>query len=428
MTKSTQPQTSLGAALIDAIAERGPITFADFMEIALYHPEGGYYTGGGIADTSGARARQGWAGDYLTSTDLHPLFGAAIGRQLAQIWDLLGQPNPFVVLEDGAGRGDLARDIHAWTLDQEQDAPPGFPVALHYRTRDLRLGERPYPSEGGPAVNMPPSACHQSRITNHDSATSMAEASAEPAPSVILTNELIDAFPVHRVVRRDEAWSEIYVDAAPLGDQLGLVLTAGPLSTPALSDYLERYGVRQAALPDGWQGEINLRAETWMAAAAARLAPRGVVITLDYGDTARKLYHRNRRLGTLTAYHHHQIAADPLALVGEQDLTAHVNMTALIASGRQQGLRLAGLVTQRDFLLALGLREDAERLGARNYPLATTARATDAGQVDYLRLASLRHRVAALLDPAGMGGFRVLVQQRGLPGAARRLRGLQPSS
>lgn len=391
-----QPQTPLGAALIAAIAERGPITFRDFMAIALYHAEGGYYT-------SDTRQRQGWEGDYLTSVDLHPLFGAALGRQLAQIWELFDRPDPFVVLEDGAGRGLLARDIAVWAGDPDGDAPPGFAAALHYRQRDMTpTGRQEVPD--GPA----------------------------PAPHVILSNELIDAFPVHIIERTAADLAEIYVDVAGAtygsevaGESPRLVERAGPLSTPELAAYLDRYAIDWRAMAPGWRAEINLDAERWMAETAQRLGSRGVVLTIDYGDTARQLYSPARRQGTLAAYRRHEVAEDPLALVGAQDLTAHVNFSALIAVGRSQGLRLAGLATQRDVLLALGIRADGDRLGSRLYPHATTARHTDAGQTDYLRLASLRHRIAALLDPAGMGGFRVLIQQRGLPGARTRLRGLQ---
>src|SRR5215475_6695360 len=108
LTPQQTRQTPLGMALAQAIGERGPITFADYMQIALYDPTAGYYT-------SGSRQRVGWEGDFITSADLHPLFGAAIGRQLAQLWKQLGRPQPFVVQEDGAGRGLLARDVLAWS-------------------------------------------------------------------------------------------------------------------------------------------------------------------------------------------------------------------------------------------------------------------------------------------------------------------------
>ncbi len=385
MATHTRGQTALGQALAAAIAERGPITFADYMEVALYYPEGGYYTQAG-------RVPQGWEGDYLTSTDLHPLFGAAIGRQLAQIWDLLGRPRPFNVLENGAGRGHLARDIATWAAES---APDGFAEALAYHPRDIRDVVAPPPADA-----------------------------ADPSGPfhVVLSNELIDAFAVHVVEHTADGLAEVYVDAT--GTPPHLTERLGPPATPAVADYLARFAIPWQRFPLGWRAEVNLAAEAWLARVADRLAPHGVVITIDYGDTARRLYTAERRRGTLLCYHQHQISDDPLALTGAQDITAHVNFSALIATGQRHGLRRAGLVTQRDFLLGLGLRTEAEALAAQRFPLAETARHTDAGQRDYLRRASLRHAIAALLAPAGMGGFRVLIQQRGLPGSGKTLLGL----
>ena len=384
MAHHLHQQTPLGAALTQAIVERGPITFADYMEIALYHPEGGYYTRPNATP-------QGWSGDYLTSTDLHPLFGAAIGRQLAQIWALLGQPIPFVVVEDGAGRGHLARDIATWA--RESDAPAGFAAALAYQARDVRAAGQDAPEALGPY-------------------------------HVLLSNELIDAFAVHIIERTAEGLAEVYVDAT--GDPPRLVQRLGPPSTPAVAEYLDRFAIPWRRFPLGWRGEINLAAERWMSQAASLLTPRGVILTIDYGDTARRLYTTERKHGTLLCYHHHQVSDDPLALTGEQDITAHVNFSALIAAGRQRGLRLAGLVTQRDFLLGWGIRRDMAALEQQRFPLAESERHTDAGQHDYLRRASLRHAISALLDPHGMGSFRVLIQQRGLPGIGKVLLGLHP--
>jgi SAM-dependent MidA family methyltransferase len=393
------PQTELGRVLAEAIGERGPITFADYQQIALYHPQGGYYT-------DPARTPQGWEGDYLTSADLHPLFGAAIGRQLAQIWALLGQPVPFVVLEDGAGRGLLARDVFAWARDPLGDAPADFADAVHYWLRDVQ-GERQFLPHPQPF----PSAEEEAEIPQ--------------LPQVILSNELVDALPVHVVERTAAGLAEVYVDAVPRDGAWRLVERLGPLSAPDLVAYFARYGVAWERMDPGWRAEISLAAEAWMTQTAQRLAPRGCVITIDYGDTAKRLYTPDRRHGTLRCYFRHALGDDPLALTGLQDITAHVNFTALARVGRVHGLKQAGLVTQRAFLLALGIRQDADALGSRLFPLAETERHTDAGQRDYLRRASLNHAISALLDPAGMGDFRVLVQHRGLPGAGNVLLGLR---
>lgn len=384
-------QTPLGQALAAAIAERGPITFADYMQIALYHPDGGYYA-------NAATPRQGWHGDYITSVEVHPFFAIAIGRHLAEMWDLLGQPDPFVVLEDGAGRGVLGSRIARWASNAAGDAPAGFAVALRYLMRDQR-GTWRHDPDGG-----------EVQVVEH------------PAPHAILSNELADAFPVHIVERAADGLAEVYVDATGVPPQL--IQRLGPLSSAEATGYLDRFRIPWQRMPVGWRAEIPLAAEAWMARAAGELAPRGSILTIDYGDTARRLYSADRRCGTLTAYFQQQISEDPLLRTGEQDLTAHVNFTALIRAGRAHGLRLIGLTTQRAFLHALGLREYARDLESR-FPLAMTARHTDAGQHEYLQLMTARHALAALADPHGMGAFRVLGQQRGLPGARKHLRGWQ---
>ncbi len=383
MPDDTQMQTLLGQALAASIAERGPITFADYMAIALYHPDGGYYT-------SNSQTRQGWSGDYLTSSDLHPLFGAAIGRQLAEIWELLDRPDPFTVLEDGAGRGLLGRDIAEWAAGD--GAQRAFASALRYRCRDAGANTWEIGTAGDPLAGSP--------------------------PQVILSNELIDALPVHRVQCNGDALAEIYVDVSvdAAGTPPRLIERLGPPSSPEVATYLDSFGIPWRDYPDGWSAEVNLSAMAWMRNAAAELAPRGVILTIDYGDRADRLYTPERRLGTILGYRQHRVSENLFEWTGEQDITAHVNFSALIAAGEAPGLQPVGLVTQRDFLIALGLQTDAERLGRERYPAAFTARHTDDGQRDYLRLSSLRHRIAALLDADGMGGFRVLVQQRGLTG------------
>jgi SAM-dependent MidA family methyltransferase len=364
-------QTQLGIMLAEAIAERGAIPFAQYMQIALYDPDMGYYT-------RPVRPRFGWEGDYITSIDLHPLFGAAIGRQLAQIWTILGNPLPFIVHEDGAGRGFLGRDIHTWAKDPSMDVPDGFLDSLRYIMRDA--GERIWEIEG------------QDRPIP-----------LEP-PHVILSNELIDAFPVHIVTSAANGLQEIYVDVHK--NPPYLIERLGPLSEPELDTHLDRYHIP-------WKK------------VSQRLASQGCIITIDYGDLAKSLYVSERFRGTLASYRHHHLADNPLTFTGDQDLTAHVNFSSLISVGRLHGLRLAGLTTQRDFLLALGIRKDADRISCQLYPFADTERHTDAGQADYLRKVSFNHKIDALLDPHGIGGFKVLIQHRGMPGLGRQILGLQ---
>ncbi|HEU5439068.1 MAG TPA: class I SAM-dependent methyltransferase, partial [Ktedonobacterales bacterium] len=241
----------------------------------------------------------------------------------------------------------------------------------------------------------------------------------------VVSNELVDALPVHLVEKRDGALAEVYVAVDERTGQL--VERLDEPSSQAVSGYLDAYHIPWRGYADGWRAEVRLAAEPWLRDTTAPLS-HGYVLTIDYGDTARGLYTRDRRRGTLAAYSRHQLAERPLAQPGHQDLTAHVNFTALIASGRLLGLRLAGLTTQADFLKRLGVRAEAEALAQQLYPAAETERHTDRGQADYLRKRTLLGAVATLLNPHGLGGFRVLIQQRGAPGTSRRLFGLGPQN
>ncbi|TMC19714.1 MAG: SAM-dependent methyltransferase [Chloroflexi bacterium] len=374
--KVRQPQgkmymtsTPLQQLIIERIQKEGPLTFAEYMRMALYDPNYGYYTTG--------PTKIGWEGDYYTSTDVSAFFAHCMGRQLYQWWQKLGQPVRFIVLEQGAGRGNLAQGIHAWA---KRDAPE-FYAALDYGIEDIRLGQD---------VNAP-----------------MNNAGTSPPPSVILSNELIDAFPVHIVEARDQRLYEIYVDVQ--GDRLCEV--PGEPSTAEVANYLDSYKIPWTSFGDGWRAEINLDAVRWMRR-TAHLFRRGFILVIDYGDKARALYTRYRHRGTLACYFHHQMNERPLVRPGEQDITAHVNFSALIQEGRRQGLRLNKFTTQRLWLEELGIHEELEQRRLSEFAEADTARASDRGQVALLQWYNLRQRVAALTDPTGMGNFKVLILRR----------------
>ena len=395
----------------DEILRDGPMTFARFMALALYHPRLGYYSGGGTG-----REPLGWSGDYFTSGDVHPLWGWAIARQLHQMWVLLGQPGRFDVIEPGAGRGALARDV--WAHAREQ--APAWAKALRYTLVDraeednpLRLARERRLAEELAALEVPAEAVRWIADPRDLAPGSLVGA--------VVSNELVDALPVHVVEKRGETLAEVYVAVDERSGRL--VERLAPPSSPAVATYLDAFHVPWHSYPDGWRGELRLAAGPWLRDATAPLA-RGFVLTIDYGDVARHLYTRDRRRGTLLGYAHHQLVERPLAQPGQQDLTAHANFTALIEEGRMLGLRLVGLTTQAEFLRGLGIHKEAERIAALRYPAADRERHTDRGQADYLRKRALLGAVATLLNPHGLGGFRVLVQQRGVPGAGRRLLGL----
>ncbi len=357
--------TPLDSIIYERLREAGAITFAEYMDLALYHPQYGYYRSG--------PPRVGWAGDFFTSAHLHPLFGACLARQLLRMWEALHHPQPFVVVEEGAGQGLLAQHIQ----DAIRQSAPALAEALRYQLVDI--GQR----DGGPAA-------------------------LAGAPHVILSNELVDAFPVHVVETQGGRLLEVYVveRQGRLAEQLDAP------SSEAVASYLDRFKIPWRSFGDGWRAEINLRALDWIRATAARLVSGGFVLTIDYGDTARRLYIRERRRGTLLCYYRHTTNEEPLARPGRQDITAHVNFSALIEEGRRAGLRRSRFTTQRAFLLGWGIREQVEAIRASAFAVADAARHTDQGQADLLRYYSLRNAVEVLLDPRGLGGFRVLMQRK----------------
>ncbi len=357
--------TSLEQRIIDRIHQQGPLTFADYMRIALYDPDDGYYITGS--------AKMGWEGDYFTSTDLPAFFAHCLARQLIQWWKKLGQPTPFVVLEQGAGRGYLAQEIATWARDNE----PTFYAALEYHTEDIRTGQD---------VNAPFSSIK---------------------PTVVFSNELIDAFPVHIVEIRQQHLYEVYVDVSK--GQLYEVLSEP--GTAEVTSYLDKYHIPWASFSEGWRAEINLDALRWVQQTAS-IIQRGYILTIDYGDKARDLYTRERQRGTLACYFQHHLNERPLSHPGLQDITAHVNFSALIDEGRRQGFHLHKFTSQRRWLEELEIKNELEQLRQNEFSAVDTERATDRGQIALLQLRNLRQHVATLTDPAGMGNFKVLVLRR----------------
>jgi SAM-dependent MidA family methyltransferase len=356
--------TTLRDLIIEQIERGGPLAFADYMRMALYEPGHGYYVSGA--------AKMGWEGDYFTSSDVSALFAHCLGRQLVQWWEKLKRPDPFIVLEQGAGRGNLAADVRAWAIQ----SAPELVAALDYRTEDIHLGQD--------AIDGMNAQVH-----------------------IVLSNELIDAFPVHIVEARAGKLYEVYITT-----QDGhLCEVLGDPSTPELAAYLERFRVPWATFGDGWRAEISLDALRWLHN-TARLIRRGYILTIDYGDKASALYTAQRPRGTLRGYTHHRLSYNPLAHPGKQDITAHVNFSALIDEGRQLGLRLHRFTTQRDWLKHLGIDEEVERRRASEFSAIDSDRASDRGQVALLKWYDLRNRLATLTDPSGMGNFKILVLRR----------------
>jgi SAM-dependent MidA family methyltransferase len=365
----------LAAPLAARIRTSGPIPFVDFMRECLYHPAYGYY--------SRPEARR--LRDYYTSVDVHLIFGRLLARQLAEMWGLLGTPRPFLAVEAGAGTGSLARHI----LDFAEKELPKFYAAIQYLAVEHSTGRR---------------VAHADRLATHITAghfSSVAELPAAIPAGCIFSNELLDALPTHRVVMSNGKLREIYVGIE--GEKF--VELVRPPSTPALDQYFREQGI---ALQEGHHAEVCLEACRWIETVGRNLA-RGFVMTIDYGHEARLLYNEAHNRGTLLAYREHKVVENVLEAPGEQDLTAHVNFTALELWGRRAGVKRTGFVTQSQFLVALGRGNEFGDL-------------YEPGQSEVEKLRA-RLLLKNLIHPEGLGEtFQVLVQHKGIE--APRLTGL----
>jgi len=360
--------------ILDRIRGSGPITVAEFMELALYHPEAGYY--------AREARRSGRHGDFYTSVDVGPVFGELVSVQVAEMWRLLGEPRDlFDLVEAGAGDGRLSRDI----LDRLAVSEPDC-----HKAARLHLVER-----------SPAARAEQVRTLGPHAATLASSGEQLPGPvsGVIFANELLDALPVHLVVMREDGLREVFVDAE--GDHL--VECERALSAPCLHAGIEWIGGR---LQPGWRAEINLAALDWIGA-AARVLSRGFLLILDYGHETAELYSPSHSAGSLRALKGHTFAGalpdgSPgeawLQEPGERDITSHVDLTAVQRAAEQHGLETLGVLDQSYFLIGLGAAE-------------LLARSSGAGISDVRRRMALK----TLVLPGGLGStHKVLAFGKGV--------------
>ncbi|GJQ59388.1 MAG: SAM-dependent methyltransferase [Candidatus Scalindua sp.] len=351
------------SALINDVIKEGSKTFADFMGWALYHPEHGYYTS--------QREKIGREGDYYTSSDVHPVFGQLIGRQLEEMWRILGK-GEFTVVEMGAGKGWLCYDV----LTYIKGHFPEFFETIEYKIVEIsryHIGK-------------------QSEILKEFEAKVSWESSpvdrlfVAPLVGCVLSNEFVDSLPVHQVVVKDGSLREVYVTVK---DGELCEVFDGP-STPLLEEYFEELSIQ---LKEGQRAEVNLKSLEWMKRVALNVK-RGFVVTIDYGYLASDLYSDERFGGTLICYHRHTTEEDPFARVGNQDITSHVNFTGLMNVGVRSGLYTTGFTKQSHFLLALGILDTMKE-----------------SHGDMGRFLTMKN----LILPGGMGDvFKVLIQHKGL--------------
>jgi len=359
---------ALTAELRAAMDAQGPLPFARFMEAALYHPLHGYYRQ--------PDRKIGRQGDFYTNVSVGPLFGRLLGLQFAEMWERLGQPAEIAWIEQGAHQALFLRDLLAWARAERPD--------FHAALRPLLIE----PSEvlrGLQRETLGPEAARTRWLA------SAAELAQPFAHGLFFTNELVDAFPVHRIVKTAAGWRESHVawrDGAFAWEEL-------PPISPGLA---EAAAALDPALPVGYTTEINLAARAWIGEVAS-LFNRGYVLTVDYGHAAADYYAPERSEGTLLCYRDHRRSTDPLVEPGAQDITAHVDFTALAMAGRAAGLESLGFTDQHHFLVGL----------AQAFPDAlATLLADEAG----------RRAFKALMHPELMGTtFRYLVQGKGVPPA-----------
>ncbi len=367
--ESVGEDEELVARIREEIETGGPITFARFMERALYEPGHGYYRR--------AAAGPGRAGDFLTAPEAHPLFGAAVGRLLEQAWLAMGRPTPFTVTEPGAGTGMLAAGLLGGLRDL------GSPLfeAIRYRPVEVEAARlaavRARLIEDGLAERLHPEPPGSSGETG-----------------AVVANELLDALPVHRVIRRQGSLRELLVGVR----DRAFVHVEAELTDPRLAARLE---AEQVEIDEGQVTEVCLAIEPWLAEATAHLT-RGIVVLVDYAAEPAELHGPGRRTGTLRAFARHAVGGDPFRHVGRQDLTATVDLAAVRLAAAAVGLEPVGETTQAELLAAVGSGELVQAFLAR--PGANIGDALE-----------LRSALVRLMDTRGMGAFRVLAYGRGLP-------------
>ncbi len=359
--------------IIDRIKQKGPIPFDQFMEMALYYPDLGYYSS--PARTIGKK------GDFYTSPHLHPIFGAMIAKQLMEMWEIMGRPPVFHTVEIGAGLGYLCKDIFDFLCKSPEGPSPvqdknDFLESLSYVIiepyRHFKVSQAEILGEHSKSIQWKASL----------------NECEEGMSGCILSNELLDAFPVHLIEMRNEL-GELYVNH----DGTAFTEEHMPVQSSDISKYVEQFSI---SLMAGYRTEINMKIKSWLAMISAVLQ-HGFVLTIDYGHSAKEYYDEDRTKGTLLCYHQHMFNENPYTYIGEQDITAHVNFSSVMRWGEEQGLRTAGYCPQGTYMISSGIDEVITELYA------------DAP--DYLSEVS---KIKGLIMPGGMGeSHSVMIQYKG---------------
>jgi SAM-dependent MidA family methyltransferase len=355
------------------------VTFATFMEWALYEPALGYY--------AAQRQKIGAGGDFVTAPHLGADFGELLAEQFLDLWLSLGCPEKFQLLEMGAGQGLIAKDVLSYLGDRARQ----FPHSTHekfWQALQYIILEKATP------------LVQEQRFWLQDFATEKVvwkqweDIPDESITGCCFSNELVDALPVHLIEVQAGQLHEVYVTVEADESLPPFKEILAPPSSLSLERYLKDLHIDFTTYPDSYRSEIGLAALDWLDTVARKLA-RGYVLTIDYGHTAAQYYSLQRDRGTLQCYYQQAHHNDPYWNIGRQDITAHVNFTALERQGKNCGLETIAFAQQGLFLMALGL-------GDR---ISSNAAGSDLAQI-------LRRRDAlhGLIHPMGLGGFGVLLQ------------------
>ncbi|MBP0016277.1 MAG: class I SAM-dependent methyltransferase [Cyanobacteria bacterium SBLK] len=352
------------------------ITFAEYMNLVLYHSLYGYYTI--------EKPKIGDRGDFFTSSSLSADFAELLAEQFIQTWKILGSPKPFALVEMGAGEGIFAFDVLSYLSSHYPDC---F-AALQYKIIEQSPSFIDRQKEKlQKFIDSDRKVCWQfwEEIENNSQI------------GCFFANELVDAFPIHRVILKEGKLQEIYIT----WHEGKLTEAIAEISQPKLQEYFDliEIDLLTEAYPEGYQTEVNLAALEWIERVSQKLK-QGYLFTIDYGYAAQRYYNPQRYRGTLKCYYQHRHHDDPYVNLGYQDITAHVNFTALERQGESSGLQSVGFTQQGLFLMALGL-------GDRLSELST-------GKLKITEVIKRREVLHQLIDPAGLGKFGVLIQSKGL--------------
>ncbi|MEY3328977.1 MAG: hypothetical protein RLZZ115_1860 [Cyanobacteriota bacterium] len=354
------------------------ITFADYMNWVLYHPEYGYY--------SINKPKLGAEGDFVTSPYLGSDFGEMLAEQFFQIWEIMDCPNAFTLVEMGAGQGILASDILLYL----QKKYPDFFQCLNYiiiEKSNFLKAQQQHQLKKTLAASISIQWCDLEDIPNNN------------IIGCFFSNELVDAFPVHQIIVQDQQLQEIYIT---LDSEVRFKEIIAELSTEKITDYFKLIDIDLCSnsYPERYRTEVNLAALDWIKTLVTKLN-QGFILTIDYGYTAQRYYLPSRKEGTLQCYYQHSHHNDPYLNIGRQDITAHVNFTALQLYGKDWGIDGVGFTQQALFLMALGL---GDRISALSQP----------SNYSISEILQRRECLHSLIDPMGLGNFGVLLQSKGL--------------